>query len=403
MSSSRTSVLAMGAFAVGTSGYVVAGLLSALTAELSVSASAAAQLVTVFSLAYAIGSPVLSAASGRWERRRLLVAALAVTALGNALAALAPNYGLLLVARVVTAAGAAVFTPVASAVAAELAPPERRGRAVAVVFGGLTIALILGVPVGNLISLQVGYRGVFLLVALFALAAAVAVRMLLPTVSAPPAVPFMRRFDAARSPRVLVSLFVTVLAVLGTFAAYTFISPILAATAGLHGTIVSVLLFCYGIGGAIGNVVGGRAADRWGSRKPLMVVLAGAGLSLAVLPLVATSVPGAVVALFVWGLCGWAFNPPMQHGLIGLTPAAPALVLSLNASAIYLGAGLSGIAGGLVLTAGGPNLLPEFAAVLTVIALLAVFVGLRQRAGDVISQSDPGNTSASCPSVNLTR
>lgn len=395
-------MLALGAFAVGTSAYVVTGLLPALTAELRISASAAAQLATVFALAYAIGAPLLAAATGRWERRRLLVAALTVAAVGNALSAVAPNYALLLLSRVIAAAGAAVFTPVASAVATALVEPERRGRAVALVFGGLTVALILGVPMANLISGQVGYRGVFVLVALFALVAAIAVRLMLPAVAAPPMVPFLRRFDAARNPRVLVSLFVTVIACLAAFSVYTFISPILAA-AGLHGAIVSVLLFCYGIGAAIGNVVGGRVADLWGSRKPLLVILAGAALSVAVLPLVAGGVAGTGVVLFVWGVCTWAFNPPMQHNLIELSPVAPALVLSLNASAIYLGTGLSGIAGGVVLTAGGPAFLPEFGAVLTVIGLLAVWMGLRQRAGEVISQSDPGNTSPSCPSANLTR
>ncbi|HET6500412.1 MAG TPA: MFS transporter [Amycolatopsis sp.] len=403
MSSPRTSVLALGSFAVGTSGYVVAGLLPALTAELGISASAAAQLVTSFAIAYAIGSPLFAAATGRWERRRLLVAALGVTALGNALAAAAPDYGLLLGARVVTAVGAAVFTPSASAVAAELTTPERRGRAVALVFGGLTVAMIFGVPVGSVLSQHLGYRAVFALVALFALAGALAVRLALPAVAAPAPVSFAMRFAPAKDRRVLVGLLVTTLACLAAFSVYTFVTPVLTATAGVHGTIISVLLFSYGIGGAIGNAAGGRVADRWGARRPLIVVLAAGALVLGFLPVTATSVPGAAVTLFLWGALTWSFNPPMQHRLIELAPAAAGLVLSLNASAIYLGVGLSGVAAGLVLTAGGPALLPEFAALLNVAGLLAVLFGLRQRAGDVTSQSDPGNTSPSCPSVNLTR
>jgi DHA1 family inner membrane transport protein len=406
--SPRTAVLALGTFAVGTSGYVVAGLLPALTGELRISASAAAQLVTVFAIAYAVGSPLLAAAAGRWERRRLLVAALAVTAIGNALAAVAPGYPALLVARTVTAIGAAVFTPAASAVAAELTAPERRGRAVALVYGGLTIATILGVPLGSLISQQVGYRPVFALVAAVSLAGALAVRLMLPEVAPGPQVPFSRRFVPAKDPRVLAAMFVTIVACLGAFSVYTFIAPLLAATAGLHGTIVSVLLFGYGIGGAIGNVIGGRVVDRWGSRRPLVVILATATILPALIPVIATSVAGAAAVLFAWGLCTWAFNPPMQHRLIELSPRNSGLVLSLNASAIYLGVGLSGVAGGLVMTAGDPLLLPGFAALLTLSGLMAVFLGWRpdrtpQRAGEVTSQSDPGNTSPSCPSVNLTR
>lgn len=371
---SRTAVLAMGTFAVGTSGYVVAGLLPALTSELQVSEATAAQLVTAFAVAYAIGSPLFAAATGRWERRTLLVTALLVTALGNALAALAPDYGLLFAARMVTAIGAAVFTPAASMVAAELNPPERRGRAVAAVFGGLTVATILGVPVGSLLSGPLGYRWVFALVAVFSVAAALAVRAALPVVAAPSPVPLVARFTVARDPRTVAVLTATVLGCLAAFSVYTFITPVLAATAGLTGVTVSLLLLCYGIGGALGNYAGGRAADRWGSRRPLLVVVASLTVVLAVLPVLATSVPGAAIALLLWGAATWSFNPPVQHRLIELAGPGAGLLLSLNASAIYLGVGLSGVVGAVVLTHGGPTLLPPVAAVLTAVGGLVVLV-----------------------------
>jgi DHA1 family inner membrane transport protein len=369
---SRISVLAFGAFGVGTSGYIVAGLLPALTGELHVSATAAAQLVTAFAIAYAIGSPVFAAATGTWERRTLLVAALAVTGAGNLFAALAPGYGSLLVARVVTAVGAAVFTPAASAVAAGLTAPERRGRAVALVFGGLTVALIFGVPLGSLISQHLGYRPAFALVAAFSLVSALAVRLALPRVAAPPRVSLAERFAAGRDPRVLVMLATTVLACLAAFMVYTFVSPLLAATAGVHGTTVTVLLFCYGVGGAIGNFAGGRVTDRWGSRTPLLVVTVAITVVMALLPLTTVTPIAAGISLFVWGLATWSFNPPVQHRLIELSPGHAGLVLSLNASAIYLGVGLSGVVGGAVLASGGPLLLPEVAAGLTLVALLLV-------------------------------
>ncbi|MFF5991523.1 MFS transporter [Prauserella flavalba] len=386
----RTAVLALGAFAVGTSGYVIAGLLPALTEDLAVSEPAAAQLVTAFAIAYAVGSPLFGAATGRWERRRLLVAALAIAALGNALAALAPNYALLLLARVVTAIGAAVFTPVASAVAAELNPPERRGRAVALVFGGLTFAMVAGVPLGNLLADPIGYRGVFGLVAAFSLGAAVAVGLRLPSVAAPPAVGLAARFAVARDPRVLAVLCATVLGCLAAFSVYTFITPVLGATAGVSGSAISVLLLCYGVGAALGNVVGGRAADRWGTRRPLYVVVVAITVTLALLPVAATTVAGAATVQFLWGVATWSFNPPVQHRLITLSPAGAGLLLSLNASAIYLGVGLSGVVGGLVLRLGGPALLPEVAALLTLAAGVFVALGLRDRnsaRGPVAAQS----------------
>jgi predicted MFS family arabinose efflux permease len=375
----RTSVLALGTFAVGTSGYIVAGLLPALTGELHVSNAAAAQLVTAFAIAYAIGSPLFAALAGRWERRSLLTAALVVTALGNALAAIAPGYTTLLIARIVTAVGAAVFTPAASAVAAQLTTPERRGRAVAMVFGGLTVATILGVPLGSLLSQSLGYHAVFGLVAAFSLLGAVAVRLVLPTVTPPPPVGLAERFRVAKDPRVLAMLGATMLGCLAGFSVYTFIAPVLAATAGVTGTTVSVLLFCYGAGGALGNVLGGRATDSWGARRPLVVVYVGITAALALLPVLATSVVGAGVVLFVWGLCTWSFNPPIQHRLIELAPEHAGLVLSLNASAIYLGVGLSGLVGGFVLSHGGPSVLPEVAAVLTALGAVVVVFGWKAR------------------------
>jgi predicted MFS family arabinose efflux permease len=377
----RNSVLAFGAFGVGTSGYIVAGLLPSLTSELHISATAAAQLVTSFAIAYALGSPLFAAATGRWERRTLLVAALVVAGLGNLFAAVAPGYVTLLIARVVTALGAAVYTPAAPAVAAELTTPERRGRAVSLVFGGLTIALIFGVPLGSVISQQFGYEGAFLFVGVLSLLGAAGVRMALPKVAPPPVVGLAERFSVARDKRVVALLVTTTLACLAAFMVYTLVSPVLTAITGVSGGTITVLLFCYGIGGAIGNFVGGRAADRWGARKPLLTVLAGFTLVMVLLPFTSTSVVGAGITLFVWGLANWSFSPPLQHRLIELSPGHAGLALSLNASAIYRGVGLSGVVGGAVLTSAGPTVLPEVAAALAAAALLVVVFcwGARKR------------------------
>lgn len=377
----RNSVLAFGAFGVGTSGYIVAGLLPALTSELHISATAAAQLVTSFAIAYAVGSPLFAAATGRWERRTLLVAALAVAAVGNVFAAVAPGYTTLLIARVVTAVGAAVYTPAATAVAAELTTPERRGRAVSLVFGGLTIALIFGVPLGSVISQQFGYEGAFLFVGILSLLGAIGVQVALPKVAPPPVVGLAERFAVARDKRVVALLVTTTLACLAAFMVYTLVSPVLSATAGVSGGTITVLLFCYGIGGAVGNFAGGRAADKWGPRKPLLIILVGFTVVMVLLPFTATTVVGAGITLFVWGLANWSFSPPLQHRLIELSPGHAGLALSLNASAIYLGVGLSGVVGGAVLTSAGPTVLPEVAAVLAAAAMLVVlfFWGARKR------------------------
>ncbi|GEL18689.1 MFS transporter [Pseudonocardia asaccharolytica] len=374
----RTYLLAGGAFAVGTSAYIVSGVLPEVSSELDVSVGTAGQLVTAFAIAYAIGAPLLAAVTGRWERRRLLVAALLVAALGNALAALAPTFPLLVGTRVLSALGAAVYTPAATLVATQLSPPQRRGRAVAIVFGGLTFALVLGVPTGNLLGGVLGYRGVFALVAVASLMAAVAVRLAVPRVAAPPVVGLRARFAVAADRKVLTVLSMSVLGVLAAMTVFTYIAPLLAAATHVHGAVVSVLLLVYGMGAMVGNALGGRLADRFGSRRPLRLSFVLFVLVVATLPLTLTTVPGAAVALFVWGGITWSVNPPIQSWLIELAPAGSGLLLSLNASAIYLGAGLSGVFGAIVIDTAGVLALPPVAAAVGVVAVVLLLRASRR-------------------------
>ncbi|MEO6087197.1 MAG: MFS transporter [Umezawaea sp.] len=366
--SARTYLLAAGAFTVGTSGYILSGLLPAVSRELDVSLSTAGQLLTVFALSYAVAAPVLAALTGRWNRRTLLVVALVVSALGNILSALAPNYPLLMAARVVSALGAAAYTPAATLVATVLTTPEHRGRALATVFGGLTFSLIVGVPAGSLLGGSLGYQGVFALVGVASLLAAVIVRLGVPQVAAPPVVSVRERFAVAADRRVVPVLAMTVLACLAAFSVFTYIAPLLGATAGVHGTAISLLLFAYGVGGAVGNSLGGRLTDRFGSQRLLYVVFTVFTAILVTLPLTATTTVSAGIVLFVWGLFTWSVNPPIQNWLIELAPANSGLLLSLNASAIYLGVGLSGVFGGLIIDSVGITLLPPIAGVLALAA-----------------------------------
>ncbi|QFZ23361.1 MFS transporter [Saccharothrix syringae] len=375
--SARTHLLAAGAFAVGTSGYVVSGVLPAVSEELHVSHATAGQLLTAFAIAYAISSPLLAALTGRWERRTLLVAALGVSAAGNLLAAIAPNYELLLVARVVSALGAAVYTPGATLFATVLNPPEHRGRAVALVFGGLTTSLVLGVPASNLLGGPLGYRGVFAVIAVVSALAAVALRLWLPSLDAPPAVGLRARFAPAADRRVLMVLALTVLACLAAFSVFNFIAPLLAETAGVSGGAVGALLVAYGLGAMAGNWGAGRLTDRFDTGRLLLVLFGACVVVLATLPLTTTTPVTAAVALFAWGALTWSANPPIQSRLIQLAPANSGLLLSLNASAIYLGVGLSGVFGGLVVDRFGLVPLAPVAALPAVVALVLLVFALR--------------------------
>lgn len=378
--SARTYLLAAGAFAVGTSAYVVSGVLPAVSAELDVSVTAAGQLTTAFALAYAVSAPLLATATARWERRRLLLAALLVAVIGNAISAVATTYPLLLGGRIVAALGAAAYTPAATLFATALRPPEERGRAVAIVFGGLTVALALGVPIGSLLSGSIGYRGVFALVAAISLVTALAVRMQLPLMAGSPAVALRERFAVAADRRVLIVLAMTVFGVVGTMSVYIYVVPLLTVTTGFTGPTIGGLLLAYGVGAVVGNMWGGRATDRYGSVPTLLATMAGFIIMIATLPLTATTAVGAAVALFVWSVFTWSFNPPVQNLLLELAPSG-GLVLSLNASAIYFGIGLAGVLGGAVIGTVGVLALPEVGALLGLVAvglILSLRAGIRR-------------------------
>jgi MFS transporter, DHA1 family, purine base/nucleoside efflux pump len=375
--SARTYLLAAGAFAVGTSAYVVSGVLPAVSAELDVSVTAAGQLTTVFALAYAVSAPLLATITARWERRRLLLIALLVAALGNALSAVATTYPLLLGGRVVAALGAAAYTPAATLFATAMRPPAERGRAVAIVFGGLTVALALGVPLGSLLAGSVGYRGVFALVAAVSLATALAVRMQLPLMAGSPAVSLRERFAVAADRRVLTMLAITVSGVVATMCVYIYIVPLLTVTTGLPASTIGALLLAYGLGAIVGNAWGGRATDRFGAMRTLFATLAGFMVMIATLPVTATTAVGAGLALFLWSVFTWSFNPPVQAMLLELATSG-GLVLSLNASAIYLGMGLAGVLGGVVLGAVGALALPVVGTVLGLVCVV-LLLALRSR------------------------
>jgi predicted MFS family arabinose efflux permease len=375
--SARTYLLAAGAFAVGTSAYVVSGVLPAVSAELDVSVTAAGQLTTAFALAYAVSAPVLATITARWERRRLLLISLLVAALGNALSAVATTYPLLLGGRIIAALGAAAYTPAATLFATALRPPAERGRAVAIVFGGLTVALALGVPLGSLLAGSIGYRGVFGVVAAVSLVTALVVRTQLPLMAGSPPIPLRERFAVAADRRVLTLLAITVFGVVATMSVYIYVVPLLTVTTGLAGSTIGGLLLAYGLGAIVGNALGGRATDRFGSMPTLLVTLGGFIVMIATLPLTATTAVGAALALFVWSVFTWSFNPPVQNLLLELAPTG-GLVLSLNASAIYLGMGLAGVLGGAVIGTVGVLALPEVGAVL---GLVVVGLMLSLRAG----------------------
>ncbi|MFB6988336.1 MFS transporter [Streptomyces sp. NPDC056230] len=341
----RLLPLALATFAVGTDGYVIAGLLPSIAADLGVSTPAAGQLVTVFALTMALSAPVMGALTGGLDRRSALLIAFSVFVIGNAVTALGTSYEVVMAARIVTAAGAGIITSAASSTAAVIAPPERRGRALAFVLGGLTLATALGLPLGTLIG-RTDWHITLWAVAGIGLLAAVGIAVGLPRVMLPAAA-LSDRLRPLKQGRVLALLAVTSLAFLGVYTLYTYIAPALREATGGNESLLTLILLVWGVGTLAGNIIAGRLVDRHDSTRVLAGTLVLATLALALTPLATRALVPTLVWAAVWGVTGGVIVVPQQHRLIALSPAAAPVLLGLNASALHIGVALGGGLGGL--------------------------------------------------------
>lgn len=374
----RLWALAGGNFAVGTGAFVIVGVLPQVAADVGVGVATAGQLMSVYAITYAVAAPLLVPVLGRFRRRTVLLAALGLLVVGNVLAMLAPGFGLLLAGRLVSGVGGAMYTPTSSAAAAAMVPEALRGRALALVFSGLPVATVLGVPLGTVVGEAAGWRWSFGLVVAVAAVAAGTVALVVRVVDDPPRLT-LRAWGALLARRdLLAGLTVTWLQSTAQFTVITYLAVLLIQEVGIGGTAIAALLLLQGLAGVAGTGLGGVLADRW-SPVPTMagalVLLAGA---LAAFGVVADPV-AAAIALAVWGIVGWGFNPIQQQRLVALQPSAAGGTLALNASALYLGIATGAVLGAATLAVAGLAGVGPAGAAVALVALAALAVSARAR------------------------
>jgi MFS transporter, DHA1 family, inner membrane transport protein len=342
----RLLPLSLALFAVGTDGFVIAGLLPAIARDLGVDIPAAGQLVTAFALAFAVSAPVLGAATSALDRRTTMLIGLAGFSVGNALTALGPTYPVVLGARVFSALGAGLIGAAAFSTAAAIAPPERQGRALATVMGGLSISMALGLPAGTLIG-SADWRVTLWAVTAIGIVAAAGVAFGVPVVSLP-STSLRARLRPLRETSVLGILAVTLLALAGTHVLYTYIGPVLESATGGSSTALTVVLLAWGVGNVAGNALGGALSDRYAPKQVVFAGLVAATLLLAAGPLAAGGFGAAVVWAIAWGVFVSMPIVPQQHRLVASAPEATPVLLGLNNSAIYAGVAAGGALGGIL-------------------------------------------------------
>ncbi|WP_447907965.1 MFS transporter [Serratia fonticola] len=369
--------LTISAYAIGTTEFVIVGLIPTIAEQLNVTVPSAGLLVTLYAIGVAFGAPVLTALTGRVPRKMLLVGLMVLFTLGNLLAWQSPSYESLVVARLLTGLAHGVFFSVGSTIATSLVAKEKAAMAIAIMFGGLTVALVTGVPLGTFIGQHFGWRETFLAVSLIGMVAIIASLILIPNNIKNQASASIRdQLQVLTHPRLLLIYAVTALGYGGVFTTFTFLAPMMQELAGFSAPAVSWILLAYGIAVAIGNIWGGKLADRHGAVRALSFIFAALAALLLVFQFTASHSTAALLTVVVMGVFAFGNVPGLQVYVVQkaeqYTPNAVDVASGLNIAAFNVGIALGSVIGGQTVASLGLAQTPWIGALIVVGAFLLI-------------------------------
>lgn len=369
----RLLLLALAAFTLSMDAFVMIGMVPVIAREMRVTEGMTGQLITAFSLTYALIGPGLAALAARFPRNRVLIMALAAFCLTNLGATLAPTFAFLFVMRIVSGASSALYVPLAYAIGFSLAPPEKRGQALSLIMGGSTVALVLGGPLGTWIGEQWGWRLSFGLVAAASGITCLVLWLVhLPQLAETPVLSRAAKWAPVREPRLILAFFPAFLWIVGFYIVYTYLAPLLEDQ--MHVTDVSGLLLVFGLGTVAGNWLGGKLADRFGTVRLILVSLMLLIAILALFSWMTAELLGMLPALFLLGMAMPSLSIAQQHRMLSLAPAHAPVISSFNSSIMYLGSALGAALGGTLLPAVPVTRLGWIGAGWTLLALFVFLV-----------------------------
>lgn len=370
----RIFILAIATFVVGTVELIIGGTLDLIAQDLQVSISSAGQLITIFSLAFALSAPILLHLTRRMERKPLYLYTLAVFFLSNILAALSPTYSVLLVARIISAASSSLLVVLSITIAANIVEPAFRGRAIGIIFMGISGSLVLGVPVGLALSNAFGWRAPFWFIAGLSILSMLCLLFFLPKVQTPTPVPLRAQLAVLKNKKIVSALLISLFMLTGHLTLYAYFTPYLQTTMGVEANALSFIYFLFGLAAVAGGGIGGWFSDKWGAIKAILLIVPIFAIVMSVLPLATGSLTVFLVIMVIWSALSWAISPAQQHYLIYSSPAAPDIPLGLNTSALHLGIAFGSMAGGMVIEQSSVIYTPWVGALFVLLALVcAIF------------------------------
>lgn len=347
----RVYILAIAAFVVGTVELIIGGTLDLIADDLHVSIQAAGQLITIFSLVFALSGPFLLALTGKVERKTLYIGALFIFLLGNICSAFSFNYGMLMFSRLICAASGSLIIALSVTLASNVVEPRFRARAIGVIFMGISGSLVLGVPLGLLLGHAYGWRTPFIFISALTFLSIISIFVFLTKVPPGSVLSLKKQINTLKEKKVVSAQLTSFLFLTGHLTLYAYLTPFLKNIMHVEARWISVFYFIFGIAAVMGGGLGGWLADKWGSKKSILTIITVFACAMFLLPVMTFSFPLFLIMMALWSMLSWAISPAQQNYLIEIAPESAGVQQSLNNSALHLGIALGSTVGGAVIEA----------------------------------------------------
>lgn len=370
-------LLAIIAGTVGLVELVVGGILPIISRDLNVSIATAGQLITIFALVFAIAGPVLLSLTAKIERKKLFLITLAIFFAGNIFTYISPTFGLIIAARVLTAASAALVIVLALTITARIVQKSMRATALSYIYMGISSSLVLGVPIGIIITNAFGWRTIFLGIAILTIGSMILIAKFFERIPARTVQPFSIQLKALANKKIIFAHLSTMFMLAGHYSVYAYFTPFLETTMNLESSWISVFYFIFGIAAVAGGAFGGGLASRLGSRKSILIILGSFSLSLFALPYSTLAMPVFIVVMMIWGGLSWALAPAQQDYIVETDPVSSDIHQSFNNSALQVGIALGSGIGGIAMShTGNVTSMPAVGGFIVIIAFICAFISL---------------------------
>lgn len=375
----RVFILAATTFAVGLVELIVGGILPYIADDLNVSVATAGQLITIFALVYAISAPVLLSLTAKVERKQLYLISLFLFTLGNVMTYLSPTFGIVMIARIITAMSTALVIVLSLTITTKIVEPRHRAKALGLIFVGVSSALVIGVPMGIFITETFGWRAVFLGIAMLSTVSMMLIFMILEKMPVVEVVPLKAQIKSLANLKIASAHLTTLFMLAGHYMLYAYFTPFLVEAFNLSSSWISICYLVFGLASVSGNAIGGWLSDQIGTGKSIVMIIATFAIVLVSIPYTIVAFPLFLVVTVLWGALSWALTPPLQNYLIQTDPKTSDIQQSLNTAALQIGISIGSAVGGAMFTVTGSVMhLASFGAILVLAALGCAIFSLKR-------------------------